>query len=153
MEIKQLTSKNIQDILDLEKENAPRKPFYVAYTKEELDGLYKEGKFFAFGLYDGEELIEWGSYEEKSPNEFEISSLVLNKRNRGKGLGKKMINYLIDEIHSSQPASQPASNIHLVVYPKNLPALLLYLNCGFVIYGYKKDYFGPGTDRLLLKLS
>lgn len=109
MDIKPLNYKNIQDILDLESGNAPQRPYYVAYTQEELDGLFKEGKFFPFGMYDGDKLIEWGSYEIKSDDDFEISSLVLDKNYRSKGLGKKMIKYLIEQIRSaSQPASQPA---------------------------------------------
>jgi ribosomal protein S18 acetylase RimI-like enzyme len=41
--------------------------------------------------------------------------------------------------------------VHLVVHPKNVGALLLYLKCGFEMYGWDENYYGDGQPRLLVK--
>ena len=148
MEIKQLFKKDIGSILELESIHAPKLPHYFPYDRKELDDYLMGGAFEAFGMVDGDKLIAWSAYKKTDDNSYEICSLVLDKNYRKKGLGKKLLLYVIEQIRSKYKNVR----IHLSVSPINLPALLLYLNSGFIIYDYKKDYFGPGVDRVLLQL-
>lgn len=155
MELKKLTATNIKDVLCLEKDNAPDKPFYLKYNDEALIFIFDNPKTCkAYGLFDNNKLIAWGCYRTQWKDEnvkegvYEISSIVVNKNYRRKGLGKQILNRAIEDIKKGQNYKE----IYLTVYPGNLSALLLYLNNGFVIYNYKKDVYGPGSDRVYLHL-
>lgn len=148
MEIKRLESKDTENILSFESENAPEKPFYVKYTKKDLDDLFNDPqKCQAFGMYENDELIAWSAYRNEKENLYEVCSLVVDKKYRGKGLGKTLLNHVIQKALEDHKNAE----IYLTVYPQNLDALFLYLKNNFVIYDFKKDYYGPGADRLFLK--
>ena len=149
MRIVRLNKNNISDIIEFEKEHGPDKPHYVRYIKEELEEIFDNPKACrAYGVWEDDKLIGWGAYRIKSNGAYEICSIVIDKSHRGKGLGKRMLEKLIKVIQKNQKSS----NIHLTVYPDNLDALLLYLKSNFRIYDYKKNFYGPGADRLFLKL-
>lgn len=156
MEINELTAKNIKDILNLEKDSAPDKPYYSKYDDEALNFIFNNPKTCkAYGLFENNKLIAWGCYRTQWKDEnvkegvYEISSIVVDKNQRRKGLGKQVLKIIIEDIKKSQDYKE----IYLTVYPGNLGALLLYLNNNFLIYNYKKDVYGPGPDRVYLHLQ
>lgn len=156
MELHNLSIINIKDILDLERDNAPDKPHYSKYNDEALSFIFDNPKTCkAYGLFDNKKLVAWGCYRTQWKDEnvqdgvYEISSIVVNKDYRRAGLGKQILYRIIEDIKKSQNYKE----IYLTVYPGNLGALLLYLNTGFVIYNYKKDVYGPGSDRVYLHLK
>lgn len=154
MELRQLKKENIPDILLLEKDHAPEKPYYSKYDEEALNFIFNNPKTCeAIGLFDNNKLIGWGSYRtnwhrHSKENGVEISSIVINKNYRRRGLGKKILNEIIVKMKK-----RGIINIYLTVSPLNNDALLLYIKNGFVIYNYKKDVYGPGSDRLYLNFS
>jgi len=102
-----------------------------------------------------DKLIAWGAYRTQYKDDnltqketYEISSIVVDKNRRRKGMGKAILNKIIGEIKKNQQFR----NIYLTVSPLNLGALFLYLKNGFVICNFKKDVYGPGADRVYLKL-
>ena len=156
MDLKELSKKNIQEILDLEKNHAPDTPHYSKYNEEALSFIFDNPKSCkAFGLYENSKLIGWGAYRTNWKDEnvnngiYEISSIVIHQSYRRKGLGQQMLKKIIEDIKKNQDFKE----IYLTVYPQNLPPLLLYLKSNFVIYNYKKDVYGPGSDRVYLKLD
>lgn len=74
---------------------------------------------------------------------------MVSRKERGKGIGKNILRYVIANIKEKHPDS----NIYLTVYPQNLPALFLYIKNGFLINDFKKDYYGKGAHRLFLNYS
>lgn len=154
MELRELTKENIADVLLLEKNHAPEKPYYSKYDEEALNFIFDNPNTCnAIGLFDNNKLVGWGSYRtnwhrHSKENGVEISSIVINKNYRRKGLGKKILFEIIKNMKNRN-----VDNIYLTVSPLNIDALLLYLKNGFIIYNYKKDVYGPGSDRLYLYLK
>ncbi|MBI4004530.1 GNAT family N-acetyltransferase [Candidatus Roizmanbacteria bacterium] len=150
MQIISLTRKDIESILKLESESAPEKPDYIKYSPQELQDLFDNlEKCRAFGIYSDNELIGWSGYKWIRGNLYEITPVVVGKNYRGKGLGKALLEYAVKEVLRNHKDAE----IFLTVYPQNLDALNLYLKNNFVVYDFKKDYYGQGADRLFLKHS
>jgi ribosomal protein S18 acetylase RimI-like enzyme len=159
MVIQSLSSMDKDSILKLEIESAPEAPFYSRYSNDvkALDYIFDyPKKCEAFGIYENERLIAWGAYRtqwntDNSQEEgiYEISSVVVDKLKRRQGIGKRVLNHMIEQIK----INKDFKSIYLTVYPRNIPALIMYLQIGFFIYAYKKDVYGPGSDRLYLRLT
>lgn len=150
MQVISLTKKDIKNILRLESESAPEKPDYAKYSTKELQDLFDNPeKCQAFGIYSDNELIGWSAYKWIRGNLYEITPVVVGKNYRGKGLGKALLEHAVKEVLSNHKDAE----IFLTVYPQNLSALNLYLKNNFVVYDFKKDYYGLGADRLFLKYS
>ena len=63
MKLKELTRKNIPNIIDLEKDNAPDKPFYAKYDEKALSFIFDNPQVCkAYGLFDDGKLVGWGAY-------------------------------------------------------------------------------------------
>lgn len=155
MTVQVLTGESIKDILTLEEGSAPKKPFYSQYNDEALNFIFNNPNTCkAFGVYNTDNLIGWGCYRTQWKDEnvkegvYEISSIVVHKDYRRNGIGKQILEEIIKSIKNTQNFKE----IYLTVYPGNLPPLLLYLKSGFVIYNFKKDVYGPGSDRVYLRL-
>ena len=154
MQIKQLLKANIKDIIELEKNNAPDKPYYARYDDKALNFIFDNPKTcHAIGLYDDDKLIGWGAYRtnwyrHSKEKGVEISSIVINKNYRRKGLGTVILNKIISKLKENK-----IKNIFLTVSPLNVGALILYSKNGFIIFDYKKDVYGLGSDRVYLRLS
>ncbi len=156
MELKTLTKDHINDILCLETESGPDKPLYVRYNEEALNFIFDHPETCgAVGMFEGKKLLAWGAYRtdwrghNKEEGIYEVSSIVVDKAHRGKGLGGAILKDIIDRIKHSQKYKE----IYLTVSPLNLNALMLYLKNGFVINDFQKDVYGPGTDRVFLSLK
>lgn len=156
MELLQLSNQNIKEILSLEKESAPDKPYYSKYDEEALRFIFDNpSKCKAFGMYEGNNLVGWGCYRTQWKDEnikdgvYEVSSIVVHASYRRKGIGQQILHKIIEDIKSIQDYKE----IYLTVYPENIAPLFLYLKSGFIIYNYKKDVYGPGSDRIYLRLK
>ncbi|MFK0018323.1 GNAT family N-acetyltransferase [Streptomyces sp. NPDC090798] len=76
-----------------------------------------------------------------------ILGLGVAERLRGRGLARRLMQETLRRL--------PADGVHevwLTVEPANTAAITLYQSLGFTEQGARKDYFGPGHDRLLLAL-
>lgn len=73
-----------------------------------------------------------------------ILSLAVIERSRGLGVGKLLLNYLIQQ----RPAA--TRQFWLTVAPDNLSALRLYENLGFIRQKFSEDYYGKGEARWVL---
>lgn len=156
MQLATLRHEDIPLILELESQSAPDKPLYVRYDQEALAFIFNNPDTCdAVGVFDGKKLIGWGAYRtnwkghNKEEGVYEISSIVVDKDSRGKGLGTKILQEILKRIQTSQNYK----SIYLTVSPQNIPALLLYLKNGFIICDYQKDVYGPDTDRVFLSFK
>lgn len=82
-------------------------------------------------------------------NEAEIYNIAVEKKYRGRGLGKILVKHFIDLCKSKD-----IENIWLEVRESNEAALYLYRQNGFLMAGKRKGFYKlPDDDALLLKLS
>ncbi|WP_042276604.1 GNAT family N-acetyltransferase [[Clostridium] dakarense] len=133
IEIKKVSDKNIEDILNLkvnENQNS-----YIESTKECLEeadeckfyepaGLYINGILVGFAMYgffprEGEKGRVW------------LDRFLIDKKYQGKGLGRKMLDSLIKHLSNKYMCEE----IFLSLYENNQGALYLYKKFGFKFNG------------------
>jgi [ribosomal protein S18]-alanine N-acetyltransferase len=76
-----------------------------------------------------------------------IQTLCIQEKYRGKGLGKKLLQFCEDRILNFSP------NIFICVSDFNKGALKLYQEFGFELIGELKDFMKDGISELLLRKS
>jgi ribosomal protein S18 acetylase RimI-like enzyme len=77
-----------------------------------------------------------------------ILAFGIHERYRGLGLGRRLLAEVL-----RRSASWGTGDLWLSVEPSNSPAVRLYRSFGFTPTGHVDDYFGPGDDRLIMKLA
>jgi ribosomal-protein-alanine N-acetyltransferase len=78
-----------------------------------------------------------------------LFGVSLNKKWRGQGLGTRFLQDIIGRLRM-----QGFRALELTVSPNNMAALRLYQDkLGFRTIAFCKDEYGPGEDRLLLRLE
>ncbi|KMS68201.1 hypothetical protein ACM01_40035 [Streptomyces viridochromogenes] len=79
-------------------------------------------------------------------------SLAVARDRRGGGLGRMLMNEVLDKLREDG-----VQEARLAVEPTNTAAIALYRSLGFAPEGkddnVRRDYFGPGEDRLLMSLK
>ena len=78
-------------------------------------------------LYDDEEAVAFASYNETEPQLWKLNKIYILQSQQGKGTGKFIINYIVDEIKAKQ-----AKALQLQVNRDN-KAKYFYENLGFKI--------------------
>ena len=153
MRLKKLNRSDAPKVLQLEEHSAPREPHYSPYDEEALNFLFdKPTNCGAVGLFDRTKLIGWGAdrtnwkKHDRERGTSEVSSVVIDKKYRRRGLGSKILNEIMRILVEDHDTSQ----FFLTVSPLNTGALMLYLKSGFLIYDFRKDVYGPGADRVYL---
>ncbi|GAA4801826.1 GNAT family N-acetyltransferase [Streptomyces ziwulingensis] len=81
-----------------------------------------------------------------------ILGLCVIQDQRRNGLGRELMVEVLDRLRGCG-----IEQVRLTVEPANRAAILLYRGLGFVPEepdgGLRRDYFGPGMDRLVLRLD
>lgn len=150
---KKVTQTDLEDLLqfdtreffensDYPTEHQP--PFLT--LKEVEDAL--ERKDIIYALYDQKEkMIAYYWFEEhKKENSLFVSSLVVARKYRDKGIGKY---FLIKADHLANEKRLQKTN--LVVDPLNGRGIHTYLKHGYLIKGFIRDYHGPNSNRLYME--
>ena len=79
---------------------------------------------------------------------FEITDIIniaVDKNYQGQGIGKKLIQYVID--------NTKAEKIMLEVKENNIPAIKLYESMGFKEIHRRPNYYGEGIDAIIMERS
>ena len=79
-----------------------------------------------------------------TPDDTQITNIVTKKSKRQKGIGKQLLEKLID-----MTKKHNKNSISLEVNEKNIPAINLYKNLGFKQVGLRKKYYN-GTDNAII---
>lgn len=79
-----------------------------------------------------------------TPVDTEITNIVTKKRNRKKGIGKSLLDKLIEMAKELK-----SETISLEVNEKNIIAIHLYEKCGFEKVGLRKKYYN-GSDNAII---
>ncbi len=74
-----------------------------------------------------------------------IQTICIKEKYRGKGLGKKLLQFCEERIHQTSP------NVFICVSGFNERAIQLYYEYGFEYVGTLKDFVKKGFDELLLR--
>jgi len=79
------------------------------------------------------------------PFEYEIHTIGVDPAYQGKGIGRRMMTELLDEVG-------PASVVYLEVRTDNGPAIALYTSLGFDNVGVRKRYYqASGADAYTMR--
>nr|WP_082394226.1 GNAT family N-acetyltransferase [Bacillus sp. JCM 19034] len=124
-----------------------RKPdaFASSYEEEKNDTAEKYIKRFAnathsftFGAFEESQLVGVVTlvteHLVKLSHRANIVAMYIKPEKRGTGLGKSLINKVIDKANSLEGIEQ----IYLSVVTTNIPAKRMYTSCGFEVFGREK---------------
>jgi ribosomal-protein-alanine N-acetyltransferase len=89
---------------------------------------------------------------QQAGDEATLLDIVVSPEYQGQGVGRQLLNYLIDRLREGGNAE----TFFLEVRASNFPAIALYLSCGFVEVGERRDYYprsgGGREDALIMAL-
>ncbi|MFJ9904105.1 GNAT family N-acetyltransferase [Streptomyces sp. NPDC101152] len=78
-----------------------------------------------------------------------VLGLGITRDERGRGHGRRLMREALRRLRADG-----VREVCLTVDPANLAAIVLYESLGFTAdEGVRKDYFGPGADRLVMRRS
>ncbi|MEU9054462.1 GNAT family N-acetyltransferase [Streptomyces sp. NPDC048384] len=78
-----------------------------------------------------------------------VLSLAVSADQRGRGLGKRLMLEVLRQLRRER-----VHEVRLTVEPANAAAIMLYRTLGFAAEGgVRRDYLGPGEDRLIMVLG
>lgn len=140
--LQQIDMEEWEILADLEKKSASELFHPLGNENEFRDYLRKSKVFYI--LLDNKK-VGTISYEPKD-DYYEIDGMTVLPAYRRKGIASLAFQKLIEEPKVSK-------EWRLVTHPQNTASLLIYLKAGFVIKGWKDNYFGDGQPRLLLVKS
>lgn len=95
-------------------------------------------------VYNGSKAIGLFAYKIDA-TDAEIMQVMFLPEFQNKGYGRKVMEIMLENLKNYY--------VKIIVHPRNKYALILYLKMGFVIYGWKDNYYGDGQPRLLLELK
>ena len=82
------------------------------------------------------------------PSTAYLAGFGLTEGYQGRGLGGRFLAMLLDEL-----AADEVSAVELSAAPGNAPAVRMYENAGFQIIENQAGRYGPGEDRLIMRLE
>ena len=120
---------------------------YIETTAECLAEAEIYREFHPVGLYWQNQLIGFAMYgyfaNEGTNGRVWLDRFMIDASFQGKGLGKKMLAYLIAYIKTEFSCNE----IYLSIYKNNKNALSLYLNMGFVF----NNEFDVNGEKIMVK--
>lgn len=81
------------------------------------------------------------------PPEADVQTIAVAPRSQGQGLGRALLDALVDEARV-----RGCAQLFLEVRVDNVSAIALYERRGFTHDGRRTDYYGPGLDALVMRL-
>lgn len=136
---------DLEDIVAIEQQvfNTDSYPSFVVRQLFDISGEY----FLV--AKESDEILGYalGGLSTKK-NQGWLLSLGVNKKARGKGLGKQLTEQLINVFKA-----EGVKEISLTVYPNNLSAIKIYKNLGFRGDNIVDNYFLDNEDRIIMTLK
>jgi len=115
--------------------------FKALTLQGELEEYLTESSVY-FAVVDGQKVGTIG-FKKLSEDTAQLQGLNIKPEFRGKGYGNEVVDLLLKETER-----QGFTKVTLTVHPASIPALVTYLKHGFIVTGYKENYFGDGEPRL-----
>lgn len=133
-------------------------------SKEELFWVYPNGEYpFTASqvrklsierteltvVTDGKAIIGFANFYNLEPNKVAfIGNVVIDKRHRGKGLGKELMSYMLVKAMEKYHLAE----VRISVFNDNKPALLLYTAFGFLPYAIDERRSPKGVRNALIHM-
>ncbi len=147
--IDDLTSPEIAELL-----NEHLRDMYATSTPESVHALdlekLRKPEITFWSVWDNNELVGCGAIKELDPTHAEIKSMRSSNRARGKGIGKKMLEHILDVA-----SKRKYQRLSLETGPQDffIPARKLYERYGFENCGpfadYKEDPYSVFMTRVM----
>lgn len=144
-EIRKIEPDDFKHLLVIESESFDSG--YSPYFIKMIPILYGNTSFIAV---KGRSAQGYGmaAIEQGNPRRAWLMSLAVRPKYRGAGLGEKLITHILKSL-----AEAKVSDVLLTVTPNNTKAVDLYQRLGFDTVKLLQDFYGPGEDRLLMKIN
>jgi ribosomal protein S18 acetylase RimI-like enzyme len=94
------------------------------------------------GYLDDKPICYFASQQDED-GRVELRTLGLLPDYQGKGIGDTILEKFLSEVRGKPT--------HLIVHPRNISAIILYLKKGWIVNGYETDFYGDGQPRILLE--
>ncbi len=137
--IREMTENDIKEIAELEKEC-----FSEPWSEDSLKDELTNGTARFYVLRDNEKVLGYIGANNIC-GEVYITNVAVNEDARGKGCGKKLVNYLV-----RQSELENALFVTLEVRESNENAIKLYEKCGFKKIGERKNFYSKPTENALI---
>jgi ribosomal protein S18 acetylase RimI-like enzyme len=144
LSFKKLTEDDWKITTSIEKAVSDGKIFKAFTEEDESRGYLRKSNVFLVML--GEKPIGTVSYELKDKDHAYIDSMTILPEYQGRGYASKALEWLLAKLKTMK-------KVDLVTHPYNSKAISIYLKHGFVIEGWKDNYFGDGEPRVELVLQ
>ena len=142
MEIKKLDKNDLKQLFVLESEL-----FSNPFTTDMCEAELTEENRLYLGLFDNDRLIGFAGAL-IAFDSADIIKVAVTKLEQGKGLGKLILNKLIEELKVVG-----VTELLLEVEHENFKAINLYLSAGFKEISERKNYYGFNSHAKILKLE
>jgi ribosomal-protein-alanine N-acetyltransferase len=117
-------------------------------SEAQLLEIAKDKNYGYFTVVDNNEIIGIGGVICATEDGAEIFTVAVEESARGKGIGAKIVEKLIEFCNSKK-----AKQIFLEVEDGNLSAIALYKKCGFSEVGRRKGFYrknGEANDAIIM---
>ncbi|MGA1862299.1 ribosomal protein S18-alanine N-acetyltransferase [Deferribacter thermophilus] len=136
--IRKAVHKDLESVVKIEEEVFER-PWSIDSFRNELNN-----KFSNFYVYEvNKEVVGYIIYWDFK-EEVEIANIAVKKDYQGMGIGKNLLNFVLNNTN--------AMYYYLEVESNNEKAIRLYTSFGFVEYDFRKNYYGINKHAKLMKL-
>ncbi|MGC8925515.1 MAG: ribosomal protein S18-alanine N-acetyltransferase [Calditerrivibrio sp.] len=143
--IRKAVEEDLMEILEIEKEVYDN-PWRHENFLHELNNDVTKFFIYEEDIIKGY-LIYWEIYNDsKMLNELEVVNIAVKKDCQSKGIGRRLLNYMIE--NSLKPFV-----CFLDVRIDNLPAIHLYKSLGFEVIGKRKNFYGLNKDAYTMRLN
>ncbi|MCI3269788.1 GNAT family N-acetyltransferase [Streptomyces cylindrosporus] len=145
LRLRSVTEADLDALALLDREAFPEEP-YPYFVLRQMYDVYPDHLLV---LDDGTALKGYvlvGTRPDKSRSW--ILGLGITRDERGRGYGRRLMEEVLGRLRGIG-----VREVLLTVAPSNAAAILLYETLGFTAeQTVRKDYFGPGADRLVMRL-
>ena len=139
MSIVQLSSKDLEFILDIQSRN-----FSDGWNENMLRSAFDGGRFFALAVCEGREKVGLITYS-VAIDTADLEGITVEANRRKKGYGQMLINAMVERLKGTG-----VDRILLEVRKSNQSAINLYQKSGFEFLSVRKNYYHDGEDALIM---
>ncbi len=139
MNFKRLSENDIALILAIQQDNFPD-----GWNKEQLISGFNNGGLNAMALEIERKIVAIITYS-SSIDTADIEGVVVINSERKKGYGKTLVNFILEDL-----ASKSVEKVFLEVRESNVPAITLYVSCGFKQVSVRKKYYPDGENAVVM---
>ena len=138
--VREMELSDIDSVVDIEKNSFP-----IPWTKGTFISELKRNKLARYYVVEVDGRVVGYAGLWLIMNEAHITNIAIHPKYRGKGMGKKLVGGLIEEILKIN-----IYRITLEVRPSNAAALALYKKFGFVPCGIRPEYYRDNNEDAII---